>query len=199
MARTADRHEIPERIAEAGLELFLRQGYNATGIQQIANAAGVPKGSFYNYFTSKEKFAAQIIDRYAEQSNYNWQSIMKTAPASPLAKICYLFEQMIAHYQKANNRHGCLIGNFAAEIASSSESCRQRLIAAQNTWRHGLAELIQQGQKAGEIRQGLDARELSSLTWNVWEGSLLQMKTEQSLQPLRDNIFLLIDQMYRPK
>ena len=48
MPRTADPTDIPERLIAAGLDLFLNQGYNATGIQQLTDHARVPKGSFYN-------------------------------------------------------------------------------------------------------------------------------------------------------
>ena len=58
MARTADKTDIPRRLTAAGHELFTRCGYHATGIQQITDQAGVPKGSFYNHFDSKEAFAA---------------------------------------------------------------------------------------------------------------------------------------------
>ena len=64
MARTADKTDIPKRLAKAGYELFNQHGYNATGIQQITDAAGVPKGSFYAYFPSKEALAVAILEHY---------------------------------------------------------------------------------------------------------------------------------------
>src|SRR5688572_13073976 len=101
MPRSADPTDIPERLLAAGLELFLRQGYNATGIQQITDQAGVPKGSFYNHFDSKEAFGAAIVDRYAAYSQRSWQRMMRSAPAEPLAAIRHVFEQMLAHHARA--------------------------------------------------------------------------------------------------
>ncbi len=60
MPRTADKTDIPQRLTQAGRDLFSRQGYNATGIQQITDQAGVPKGSFYHYFASKEAFGLAL-------------------------------------------------------------------------------------------------------------------------------------------
>lgn len=183
---------------EAGLGLFLRQGYNGTGIQQITDRAGVPKGSFYNHFASKEGFAAAIVDRYAEWSERSWTRTMKRAPPEPMAAIRHVFEAMTEHHARAASPAGCLIGNFAAEVAADSESCRERLLAAQMAWRERLAGLIRDGQACGAIRKDLEPMALSALTWSVWEGALLRMKVEGSVTPLRESIALMLDRIYPP-
>lgn len=198
MSRTTDPTEIPERLRSAGLELFLRQGYNATGIQQITDHARVPKGSFYNHFPSKEAFAAAIVERYAEFMRLSWERMMRSAPAEPLAAIRHVFGQMLDHHERAEFPAGCLIGNFAAEIALSSEPCRHSLLAAQLAWRERLAGLIEAAQATGEIRSDIDATALSALTWSVWEGSLLRMKVERSVRPLRESTALILDLLFRP-
>lgn len=199
MARTADPNDIPERLLAAGLELFLKHGFNATGIQLITDRAGVPKGSFYNHFQSKEAFGAAIIDRYAEFSQLSWQRMMRTAPAEPMQAIRHVFNEMLKHHGRHGASSGCLIGNFAAEVAQASEVCRKRLLAAQLAWRQRLAGLISAGQSQGEIRDDMDPEALSALTWSVWEGALLRMKVERSVRPLSDSIALVLDQVYPPQ
>lgn len=198
MPRTADPTDIPERLLAAGLELFLHQGYNATGIQQITDQAGVPKGSFYNHFSSKEVFGAAIVDRYAEFSRRSWQHMMRTAPAEPVPAIRHVFKQMQDHHARNGFSAGCLIGNFAAEIALASDVCRERLLVAQLAWRERLAGLINEGQKRGTIRDDMAAKALSALTWSVWEGALLRMKVERSVRPLRESMDLVLDRVYQP-
>jgi TetR/AcrR family transcriptional repressor of nem operon len=95
MARTADKTDIPRRLTAAGFALFNQQGFSATGIQQITDQAGVPKGSFYNHFESKEAFAAQIIAHYAESVEAAWSQALLGAPADPLAALHHLFAQFI--------------------------------------------------------------------------------------------------------
>ncbi|MET0343397.1 MAG: TetR family transcriptional regulator C-terminal domain-containing protein [Polyangiales bacterium] len=198
MPRTADPAEIPARLLDAGLELFLRQGFNGTGIQQITDRAGVPKGSFYNHFPSKEAFGAAIVDRYAAHSEQSWARMMRGAPSDPMDAIRHVFERMIAHHERARASSGCLIGNFAAEIALASDVCRARLLAAQLAWRERLGGLIATGQREGAIRDDLDPIALSALTWSVWEGALLRMKVEGSSEPLRESIAMVLDSVYRP-
>lgn len=198
MPRTADPTDIPKRLLTAGFSLLLRQGYNATGIQQIADEAGVPKGSFYNHFASKEVFAAAIVDRYSDYSQLSWQRMMSDAPGEPMGAIRHVFSRMLAYHERAQSSAGCLVGNLAAEISQSSDACRQSLLAAQLAWRQRLAGLIAAGQARGEIRRDIDALALSALTWSVWEGSLLRMKVEGDVKPLRDSILLMLDRVYSP-
>lgn len=198
MPRTAAPHDIPERLLSSGLALFLRQGYNATGIQALTDHAGVPKGSFYNHFASKDAFAAAIVARYADQMLRSWERMMKTAPAEPMAAIRHVFAEMVAFHERSPRPTGCLIGNFAAEIALTSEACRQNLLAAQLGWRQRLAGLVAAAQARGDIRRDVDATALSALVWAAWEGALLRMKVEHSTAALRESVHLIFDQLARP-
>src|SRR6516162_778949 len=54
---------VRERLLDAGLETLHRRGFNGCGVQEITEAAGVPKGSFYNHFESKEAMAAKMAKR----------------------------------------------------------------------------------------------------------------------------------------
>ena len=198
MPRTADPTDIPERLLAAGLDLFLRQGYNGTGIQQITDQARVPKGSFYNHFESKEAFGAAIVDLYSEHTRISWKRWMRDAPPDPMEAIRHVFRAMIEHHERAGCSVGCLIGNLAAEMAPASKLCRKRLQVAQLEWRERLAELILAAQGLGEVRADLDATALSALTWSVWEGALLRMKVEVSVRPLEESIATVLDYVYLP-
>ncbi|MFN4265297.1 MAG: TetR family transcriptional regulator C-terminal domain-containing protein [Aquabacterium sp.] len=201
MPRTADKHDIPQRLTTAGYELFSRLGYNATGIQQITEQAGVPKGSFYNHFDSKEAFAAVIIRQYVEWVNGAWEACVKDAPVRPetdaLAVLRHVFERFIRHHEQAVCP-GCLVGNFAAEVAESSVMCRAVLRESMQSWRVLLAELIELAQQQGQVRTDSNAMLLSALVWDAWEGALLRMKVEHQSQPLKDTVNLLFDRLLRP-
>lgn len=194
MPRTADKTDIPRRLAEAGYLLFTRFGYNATGIQQITDQAGVPKGSFYNHFDSKDAFAAQIIRNYAAWVDQAWAQCQADAPPDALGAIRHTFARFIAHHGHTQCQ-GCLVGNFAAEVAESSANCRAVLQACMDAWRVRLAELIARAQEEGSVRHDVDAALLSALFWDAWEGALLRMKIAQSTAPLQQTTALLIDHL----
>ena len=197
MPRTADKTDIPRRLAAAGYALFNQQGYNATGIQQITEHAGVPKGSFYNHFDSKEAFAAQILRNYADWVDQAWQRGMAGAPASPVAAIRHLFGTFIAHHAQAGCQ-GCLVGNFAAELADASPQCRAVLASVLADWRTRLAALIAQAQQAGEVRQDIEAGALSAFFWDAWEGAVLRTKVDHGVQALHDMLDVMLGRLLRP-
>jgi TetR/AcrR family transcriptional regulator, transcriptional repressor for nem operon len=198
MSRTADKTDIPNRLLRAGRELFSRQGYNATGIQQITDHAGVPKGSFYNHFESKEAFAVEIIARYEAYLQRSWETMIEAAPPQPMAAIRYVFAQMIAYHERRTLQSGCLVGNFAAEIGLASEPCRVALLDAQLAWRERLAGMISRAQAQGDIRADVAPDALSGLAWDAWEGALLRVKLEGSVEPLRRSVDLILDHLFPP-
>ena len=106
MPRTADPTDIPRRLTDAGYLLFNRHGYNATGIQQITDQAGVPKGSFYNHFGSKEAFAAQILRHYADWVDEAWDLCLADAPADALGAIRHAFARFV---EQTGNRDAGLV------------------------------------------------------------------------------------------
>ena len=66
MARPRRSQASRERLLEVGISSLLRDGYHGTGLKAVLDRSAVPKGSFYNFFTSKEDFAVAAIERYAE-------------------------------------------------------------------------------------------------------------------------------------
>ena len=197
MPRTADPTDIPNRLLNAGYLLFKQQGYNATGVQELASLAAVPKGSFYNHFDSKEAFAVEIIRRYAQGMNDAWDEALRDAPASPLGALRHLLTTFIRHHEQASCP-GCLVGDMSAEMAESSPACRDALEAATCQWHERMTQLIQRAQQAGEIRRDLDARSLSAFFWNAWQGALLRMKVVHNAKPLKEVVRLMFDHFLPP-
>ncbi|MDE2076138.1 MAG: TetR family transcriptional regulator C-terminal domain-containing protein [Burkholderiales bacterium] len=201
MARTADKTDIPHRLTEAGYTLFTKLGYNATGIQQITDQAGVPKGSFYNHFDSKEAFAAVIIRNYVDWVHQAWATCVEESPVrpqdDPLGVMRHIFARFIRHHEQAATP-GCLVGNFAAEVADSSPMCRAVLATAMQEWRALLGGLLQQAQQKGQVRRDADPAALAAFFWDAWEGALLRMKIEHTSQPLKDTVQLMLDQFFVP-
>ncbi|WP_286746616.1 TetR/AcrR family transcriptional regulator [Aquabacterium sp. UBA2148] len=197
MPRTSDPTDIPRRLTDAGYLLFNRHGYNATGIQQITDQAGVPKGSFYNHFGSKEAFAAQIIRHYADWVDQAWDQCLSDAPSDALGTIRHTFARFVEHHARTECQ-GCLVGNFAAEVAESSAPCREVLQTSLDAWRVRLADLIERAQAEGSMRRDLPPHTLSLLFWDAWEGALLRMKIERHTGPLSDTVALLLDHLLAP-
>ena len=197
MSRPKRNDDTRDRLLAVGLNLFTRQGYHGTGIKDITDSAGVPKGSFYNYFESKEDYMADIIRHYGDQATQRWNENLRSAPASPLATLRHHYETGIANYEKSTTRSGCLIGNLAAEISESSELCRDTLCAVMDAPRARFVSGLKQAQAAGEARTDLSAEQMADFFWNAWEGSLLRMKIENSAAPVRRCMDLMFDHFFK--
>ena len=116
-------------LLETGKQLFLAKGYSSTGIEAVVQAAGVPKGSFYYYFGSKEEFGLQVIDRFAEEARANFERCQgEHEPAAARAVPALTSRRSAARARSRRSaRTGCLVGNLSQEMAAQSEAFRIRL------------------------------------------------------------------------
>jgi TetR/AcrR family transcriptional repressor of nem operon len=121
------RQSTKNRIIEVGAEIMHLKGFNHTGIQEILDAAGVPKGSFYNYFKSKEDFGLQVIDYFVGYFSLFTEGIISERSLSPLEKIRRILEQFISFFESKDYAYGCPVGNLSQEMGDLSPAFREKL------------------------------------------------------------------------
>jgi TetR/AcrR family transcriptional repressor of nem operon len=172
-----------DKIFAAAQDRFHALGYSACGVQQIVDAAGVPKGSFYNYFKTKEGLALEVLETYVASSK---REILSNAALSPLARIKEHFQFFISRYERDGFDKGCLIGNLSAESSDSVPLLREALKDSLSTWADLLARVIAEGQEIGEIKSGLEPLEMARFLINSWEGTVLRMKVMNDRRSLDD-------------
>ncbi len=182
---------------EQGTAEFLTSGYHGTGIKQVLDAVGVPKGSFYNYFDSKETFARAVVEHYSACTQRDLAAALGPAP-DPLTGLRMFFTGLMDGFTASEFTGGCLIANLGAEIEGSSEPVRASLSAAFDRWRDGVADALRQAQEQGSIRTDIPARELADLLIEAWEGAVIRMKIDRSIEPLRTCLRRLLDDYFRP-
>lgn len=198
--KSTDLEETKQRILEAGLQLLQERGYNATGIQEIANSAGIPKGSFYNYFANKEAFGAAAIRYYADLHLENWMLLLQdaTEKGDSYQALSTVFLEITEKYRCAAVKKGCLLGNMAAEISEVSEECRLALHESIEKFKAVLADHLAEGQRLKKVRQDIASQELADLVWDCWQGSLLRMKVEKSIDPVQGDLETLFHHVLLP-
>jgi TetR/AcrR family transcriptional repressor of nem operon len=169
---------VREDILIAGLETLHNRGFNATSVQDVTEAAGVPKGSFYNHFASKEELGAAVVAAYAEKGAGR-RRVLQNSTMAPLARIRAYFEALIEGGRSPVGP-GCLLGNFGAEMSGQSPAIRERVCEAFTEWRQALAQTISEAQRAGDVAGDGDAELLAGFVIDAWEGAVLRSKVEQS-------------------
>ena len=182
--KTSAKHHTKEKLLERGVALFTEQGYHGAGLQDILASVGVPKGSFYNYFASKEEFGAAAIAHYIAPFISRLDGWLKRPELDARAALEGYFGELIEELERRRFVGGCLLGNLIGEVGDTSETCRLALKNAVHGYRDKLREGIERGQREGAFRADLDAEAMADFLSDAWQGALLRMKIEQSTRPL---------------
>ena len=178
---------VRDKIIEAALDRFHALGFSACGVQEIVDQAGIPKGSFYNYFKSKELLAVEVLREYASGSR---REMLSDKAIAGLERIRGHFEFLASRYAGFGYGKGCLIGNIAAETSENMPLVRTAIAHGLANWTDVLAAALRDGQADGSISAALDVDRVARFLINSWEGAVIRMKIANSREPL-DDFFLI--------
>lgn len=174
MART----DVREKLLTAGLEALHKRGFNGTGVQDITDAAKVPKGSFYNHFESKDALGVEVVERYAANGAGRREPLMEGS-GLPLTRLRTYFKALNQLGPPTGFSRGCLLGNFGTELSAQSPAIRAALEAAFDDWTKAIAQVIAEAQKAGDVSRDIPAETLANFLLNAWEGAVMRSKVEK--------------------
>ncbi|MGW1729093.1 TetR family transcriptional regulator C-terminal domain-containing protein [Streptomyces sp. NPDC002306] len=177
MGRASKREEI----AQAAFEQFFARGFSATGINDITKAAGVPKGSFYNHFSSKEESALEALNRYAATLRFE---MLTATDTPPLDRLRAHFEFLSRDTVDNGFVRGCLAGNLGAEVADHSEQIRTAVKDGFDRWAAQIGQLLAEAQEAGDLDGGLDVHATALFVLSAWEGTLIAARADKSAAPV---------------
>jgi TetR/AcrR family transcriptional repressor of nem operon len=176
--------DTKKRILSVGAGIVHNKGFNNTGIQEVLTAAGVPKGSFYFYFQSKNDFGLQLIDFYAQYIFLQLEEAKARPESTALDRLRQFFAGFLDQFDQNKCRGGCPIGNMAQEMGDLNEDFRERLQTVYAGLQTGIAQLLDQAVSQGQLDIDVDTRELAGFILNAWQGAMLQMKVDKSTGPL---------------
>ena len=150
-----------DHLIDVGLELMRKYGYGATGVQEILDAAGVPKGSFYHHFSSKEEFTAAVVERYVTLAGEHCRKVLTNTQEAPLRRLRRYFEDLIRLAGQSAPIQGCLIGSLSLEIAGTVAARLSQLrlhalasphrVRATGSHREGRTAKVHQARSIGRI------------------------------------------------
>lgn len=185
-----------ERLLRHGMRLFYAQGFHGTTVDAILVSAGVPKGSFYHHFGSKDGFGQAVLDRYMQ---FQVDLLDKWAGKHGLttaAKLVGYFNEMCRIFVKSGYQRACLTGKFSTEVAAGSELFREQLNSQLQAWKGGLVELLRAGQSEGDVRSDRLAGELADGVLSLIQGAFviaLSTRDKHTLAAAGKNITFLIE------
>lgn len=176
---------IRSTLIRSGMELLTERGYSATGIEAILKPLGVPKGSFYYYFNSKDEFVTQVISAYADYFANLLDRHLENTERPPIQRILDFVEAAAAGMARHNFKRGCLVGNLGQEMSNLPDQFRWQIEAVFADWEARIASCLREAQSKGTLASTVDTNMLAYLFWIGWEGAVLRAKLEQSDRPLK--------------
>jgi TetR/AcrR family transcriptional repressor of nem operon len=184
-----------DHLIDVGLELMRRHGYGATGLQEILHSAGVPKGSFYHHFSSKEEFTAAVIERYVTLEAEHCREVLGNTRQAPLRRLRRYFEDLIRMAGQSAPIQGCLIGSLSLEVAGASPLLQGCLSSSFAQWQAAVAAVLGEAVEKGDLPKSTKPDSLAGFVLNSWEGALLRSQAEKSDASLKDFLRYMFDEL----
>ena len=186
---SAKGEQTRERILEGATEVFLRQGFNATSISALLEAAGTTKGNLYFHFADKDAVALAVLRRERDRfREFLQESLVGDDPVQAL-------ENFFAGAREKNRAKqfvgGCLFGNTALETADTRPEYAALVREVFSDWTERLREQIAAGQENGQIRTDVADKALAELIVETLEGAIMQARLQKSEAPLESALATL--------
>ena len=175
---------VREPLLEAAQDLMLAQGFAATTVDQICEAASVTKGAFFHYFKSKDDLARATFDRFCRRGGERYQSASFLKKSDPLERINGYIEFTIAQV-KHPLRDSCLVGMFSQELAESHPVFRTMCDDAFTQWAAGLKTMLDEVKQRYAPKASIDTQTLADHFLAVFEGSLILAKAKNDVAPVK--------------
>lgn len=178
------KHNI-EDIIDKGTRLFRKKGYYHVGIKEILETSGIPKGSFYNFFKTKEDFAVKGIAVYGASSLEYIQSFLHDVSYSPLERLKNLYTDIIQGNIADGMDAGCMINVLSMDVGAQNQQIGDAANKAFNKWLEEIALCVKKAQDAGEIRQDFTPLEIAEYLHAGTYGGFSRMKVTHSVDYLK--------------
>lgn len=182
--RRLARGESRDEVIRQGTALLTEHGFLATGIDEVLKRAGVPKGSFYHYFKSKQDFGEAVLDNYLQFLGKKLDQTVGDESLAPLERLHAFVEEAKRGLGKYDFRRGCLVGNLGQELGGIDDAFRTRLEAAFRSWEARVSDCLEDAICVGQLSEDADAGRLARFFWIGWEGAILRSKLMRSAEPL---------------
>ncbi len=189
------RPSVRQQLVDAALEVFWTTGFNGSSVQDLTDAAQVPKGSFYNHFDGKEALALEALAAYAAQLDPRG---LRDTTLEPVERLKRDFRKRWKVVKDRGYKGGCFLGSLSSEIADTHETSRAEFARYFQLWSDAIAAAIAEAQAAGTVANRADPHALGRFVLNAWQGTLLRAKTQRGEEPFRDFVAVVFGGILAP-
>lgn len=184
-----------ERLIEAAMELFVLQGYAATGLAQIARKAGALPGSLYYFFPTKEDLLAATLAKRLELLQPEVLAPIWARIDDPIERVFGLLAGYRQMLELTEFQHGCPIGNLVIEVGETHPHARALLVANFDNW---LGAVEQCFAAAGErLPAHADPHQLAVFVLTTMEGAVMLARSYRNFEAYDAAVVSLRDYVER--
>lgn len=177
------KSDTRKRLLNAGIRVFMREGYEGGGITTILSEAGMPKGSFYNLFPSKEEFACATLDAYIGIFDQLRTDTLLDKSLVPRLRLINWLNGHREYIERESEAAGCLAGIIGQTGAVSIEKIRQKLLAIFTSWERDLIDLFNEAQHAQTLSPVMSPESAAKLLIHSYEGVMIRIRIEGNTHP----------------
>ncbi|WP_150119065.1 TetR/AcrR family transcriptional regulator [Massilia sp. NR 4-1] len=175
--------DLRQHILEVAKPLLLNKGYTAVGLTELLATAGIPKGSFYHYFDSKEGFGQALLDWYFG-AYLAFLDDLLARPGKAQQRLMGFWQYWLDAQGGEDPAAKCLAVKLSAEVSDLSESMRVTLEQGTQGVIQRLTQCIAEGRTDGSLAHVKDAAQLANTLYQLWLGASLLAKVTRSRAPL---------------
>lgn len=189
--------DVRQKILASGRRTMGGKGFSAVGLNEVLTAAGVPKGSFYHYFGSKEAFGEALLQDYFDEYLAEMDQIFGSVGQDKGEQLERYFAAWMDSQSFEDCQGKCLAVKLGAEVADLSPAMRAALRSGTAGIIERLTRAIEGGQADGSVASNGDAAALAQSLYQLWLGASIMVKIVRGPQPF-ENARLTTRQILHP-
>ena len=184
MKLTKKAEATRQQLLDTGHALVLRKGFVGVGLQELLTECGVPKGSFYHYFHSKEAFGCALLEHYVADYGLRVQALM-AEQSNGRERVMAYWQAWLGTPESRGWAEDCLVVKLAAEVADLSEDMRRILSDGVAALVARIGATVREGRDDGSLPPGAEPQALAQVLYQMWLGAALLAKLGRDKAPLR--------------
>jgi TetR/AcrR family transcriptional repressor of nem operon len=182
-----------EGIVLNGMYYFWLHGYHGSGINDILKSCEIPKGSFYNFFESKEDFCIETLELYCNIMHTALEEFISDKNIPVLNRLKNFYMSQIEACIEGDTIQGCFLCNLSLELGNFSKKMRKELTKHHAKTTHLLEKCLYEAEQKNELNEKLDHITAAELLQNCWIGALLKAKATGKVEPLNEFLVSTFD------
>src|SRR5262245_47035334 len=177
-----------QKLLDAAQELMLAKGYTATSVDEICEAAGLTKGSFFHYFEGKEHLGREVVQHFSDSRRQLFQSAPFLQKKDPLDRVFGRVDFFIELSRHPQAGVGCLMGTFVQELSGTHPAIRSVCASCFEQAVRGFQQDLDEAKAKYAPRARWSSRSLAEHLTAVVQGAIILAKAKQDPKAVEESL-----------